>query len=163
MAEENPTEISYQRARFATRLPTDRRYTAGHYWLRLRAGEEGTVWEVGLTKFATRMLGDLVEYEFEVKPGALVKVGQTLGWIEAFKAVTDIIGVMEGEFVGGNPELESNIDAVMQDPYGKGWLYAVRGQPDAQSVDAVGYVNILDSTIDKMRGPQGGDSPKGTP
>ncbi len=28
------------------------------------------VWRVGLTKFATRMLGDIVEFEFSVAPGA---------------------------------------------------------------------------------------------
>ena len=61
--------ILYKRSRFSTRLPIDRRYTAGHYWL---AEEEHGVWRVGFTKFATRMLGDLVEYAFSVYAGAAV-------------------------------------------------------------------------------------------
>src|SRR4029079_7441193 len=76
----NPVcKVSYRRSRFSTRLPDDRRYTASHYWL--LEVEPGT-WRVGFTQFATRMLGDLVEHGFEVKPGAAVELGDTVGWIE---------------------------------------------------------------------------------
>ena len=36
------------------------------------------------------------------------------------------------------------------DPYGRGWLYRVKGRPDPASVDVQGYVSILDATIDKV-------------
>jgi len=142
-------EIAYQRCRFTTQLPTDRSYTAGHYWLR---EIEPVVWRVGLTKWALRMLGDLVEYSFEAKPGAVVKVGQIVGWLEAFKAVADLYAVAEGTFVGVNPALDANLDVISQDCYGNGWLYTVKGKPDADSVDAPGYVRVLDATIDEVRG-----------
>jgi hypothetical protein len=37
------------------------------------------------------------------------------------------------------------------DPYGKGWLYRVRGEPDGASVDVHGYIAMLDGTIDEMQ------------
>ena len=58
-----PPDIHYKRSRFSTRLPWDRLYTASHFWV-LEA-EPGR-WRVGLTKFAARMLGDVVDLEFEV-------------------------------------------------------------------------------------------------
>jgi len=119
--------ISYKRSRFSTRLPADRRYTAAHYWL---LEEARGVWRVGFTKFATRMLGDLVEYEFSITAGAPVTVGQEIGSIEGFKAVTSLFSVAEGEFLGAGDGLGSDITAVEADPYGRGWLYRVKGRPD---------------------------------
>jgi hypothetical protein len=43
---------------------------------------------------------------------------------------------------------------VQSDPYGKGWLYKVKGTPEADSVDVHGYVAILDATITKIQGSQ---------
>lgn len=139
--------VRYKRSRFSTRLPTARKYTRAHYWLEKR---EPGVWRIGFTKFATRMLGDLVEYSFAVEAGQAVEVGQEIGWIEGFKAVTNVYAVASGEFAGANSGLESDITAVENDPYGAGWLYEVRGEPEPECVDVHGYTAILDATIDKM-------------
>jgi glycine cleavage system H protein len=139
--------IAYKRSRFSTRLPVDRTYTGAHYWL---MEEKPGVWRVGFTKFATRMLGDLVEYAFSIEAGAKVTVGQEIGSIEGFKAVTALYSVAEGEFLGVSGALESDITAVESDPYGEGWLYRVRGGPDPGGVDVHGYIAILDATIDRM-------------
>ncbi len=156
--------VYYRQSRFSTRLPVDRLYTPSHCWLTKVALSEGAVsedvasegveaddvWRVGLTKFATRMLGDLVEQEFSVAKDDLVEVGRSIGWIEGFKALSDIYCVLEGSFVGGNPELAKNPALLDSDPYGAGWLYSVRGTPDARSVDVEGYVAVLDATIERM-------------
>ena len=151
MSESGQT-VSYRRARFSTRLPAGRLYTPSHQWLEAD-GEGG--WRVGYTKFATRMLGDLVEFGFNVAPGERVEVGQTIGWVEGFKAVTDLFCVLSGEFAGANPELEGDVTLIDSDPYGRGWLYRVRGEPEAGSVDVRGYVELLDLTIDRMLAKQG--------
>jgi glycine cleavage system H protein len=135
------------RSRFSTRLPVDRRYTAAHYWL---LEESPGIWQVGFTKFATRMLGDLVEYDFSVEPGDAVTVGQEIGSIEGFKAVATIFSVADGEFLGVGDALRADITSAESDPYGRGWLYRVRGRPDPASVDVHGYVGILDATIDRL-------------
>ena len=140
--------LPYKRSRFSTRLPTDRRYAPSHFWL-LQA--EAGVWRIGFTKFATRMLGDLVEHGFSAKPDERVAVGQVIGWVEGFKAITDLYCVAEGEFLGGNPALEKDPTLIDSDPYGEGWLYAIRGTPEADAMDAEAYARVLDLHIDKMQ------------
>lgn len=110
------------------------------------------LWRVGFTKFATRMLGDLVEHGFEVKPDERVEVGQTIGWVEGFKATTDLYCVANGVFREANLDLERDPALLDGDPYGKGWLYVVEGEPDPGSVDMQGYVAMLDLAIDKIQG-----------
>jgi glycine cleavage system H protein len=139
--------IAYKRSRFSTRLPLGYRYTPSHYWL--RESEPG-VWLVGFTKFATRMLGDIVEFDFKVQAGAVIEPGQVIGWTEGFKAMSDIYSAASGTFLGANPALATAITLIDHDPYGDGWLYSVRGQPDTGSTDVNGYIAVLDTTIDTM-------------
>ena len=142
-------EVHYKRSRFSTRLFSDRLYTAGHCWLEER---ENGVWRIGFTKFATRMLGDIVEVGFETKSGDAVKTGQIVGWVEGFKAVTDIFSPISGNFEGCNPKLDEDITVLTQKPYLAGWLFEIHGTPGNDCLDVKGYVNILDTTIDKMLG-----------
>jgi glycine cleavage system H protein len=147
MSAADAATVYYKRARFTTRLPVDRRYTAAHFWL---LEESPGVWRVGFTKFATRMLGDLVEYELSAKPGTRVGIGQEIGSLEGFKAVTALYSAAEGKMLGIGDDIATDITIVESDPYGRGWLYRVSGRPDPDSVDVDGYVAILDATIDKM-------------
>jgi glycine cleavage system H protein len=144
--------VRYKNSRFSTRLPSGRLYTRAHYWL---GEDEAGCWRVGFTKFATRMLGDLVEFGFGVQPGDAVRVGEPIGTVEGFKAITEVYCGIDGEFAGGNPALEEDITLIDTDPYGRGWLYRVRGTPDPSAVDVNGYVALLDATIAKMLASQG--------
>lgn len=141
-------DIHYKRSRFSTRLPWDRLYTASHFWV---IEAEPGHWRVGLTKFAHRMLGDIVDLEFEIAEGAAVEVGEIIGSLEGFKARTELYAVLRGTFLGGNPALATSLDVLDSDRYGAGWLYAVAGSPDPAALDAAGYAAVLDATIDKMR------------
>lgn len=107
---------------------------------------------MGFTKFATRMLGEPVEFDFEVSTDDSVHAGDVIGWIEGFKAVTDLYCPLDGAFLGPNRDLAENITLIQSDSYGNGWLYAVRGTPPAECMDVDGYVAVLDGTIDKMMG-----------
>jgi glycine cleavage system H protein len=137
----------YRRSRFTTHLPRDRRYSPAHYWL---LEEAPGVWRVGLTKFATRMLGDIVEFDFSVNAGANIGVGDEIGSIEGLKAVTTIYASGSGRFLGEGTLLRQDVTLAESDPYGDGWLYRLQGEPAADAVDVEGYVAILDATIDKM-------------
>lgn len=141
------TTLLFKRSQFATRLPLDCVFNPSHFWA--RQGKDGT-WRVGFTKFATRMLGDMVDHDFETKPGTTIEPGQILGWVEGFKAISDVYGFCAGEFVGTNSALQKNIALISKKPYAAGWLYEARGTLDDKCVDAHGYVAILDQTIDKM-------------
>jgi glycine cleavage system H protein len=141
--------LSYQRARFHTLLPTNRRYSPQHFWI---SPLEGGVCRVGFTRFATRILGELVEHDWEVKPGAVVRPGQILGWVEGFKTTTDIHSAVTGRFLGGNADLAHDIGLIAADPYSRGWLYAVEGAPAPDLLDVHAYVRELDQAIDRALG-----------
>jgi glycine cleavage system H protein len=144
---DKPQTLFYKRSHFGTHLPIDYCYSPSHFWL-ARQGEG--VWRVGFTKFATRMLGEMVDHGFETEEGAAVQLGQTLGWVEGFKAISDLFSVVEGQFLGGNPILKQRLSAIDKEPYGAGWLYAIKGALDPKCVDVHGYVQILDRTIDRL-------------
>ncbi len=148
MASKQPQALAYQRARFTALLPRDRAYTPTHFWLRQQEG----AWRVGLTKFGSRLLGEIVDYGFEVSPGAPVRSGQKIGWVEGFKSLTEIPCLIEGRFVGANPALEESPSLVNQDPHGAGWLYEVQGMPDRAALDAEAYAKVLDVEIDRRLG-----------
>ena len=139
--------VRYKRSRFATRLPVGHRFTRSHYWL---SRDAAGLWRVGLTTFATRMLGDLVECVLALEPGAPVQLGQPIGTIEGFKAVSDIYAVASGRFGGANRALDADITLVESAPYDQGWLYTVEGSADPDSLDVDEYVHVLDATIDRM-------------
>jgi glycine cleavage system H protein len=82
--------------------------------------------------------------------GRSIAVGDEIGGVEGFKAVTVVFAAVSGSFRGRNAELETDITVVESDPYGSGWLYEVEGDPDPAHVDVLGYVGILDATIDGM-------------
>lgn len=141
--------VRYRREKFSTRLYRDCLYTPAHAWLR---SETDGVWRVGLTRFAARMLGDPVELDFEVPDGAQVERGQEVGWIEGFKAVSDIYTPLSGIFRGGNPALLEEIDLLGRDPHREGWLFRVEGVPGDDCLDVDGYMAVLDRAIDKILG-----------
>ncbi len=142
-----PGTVFYKRSNFVTHLPADCRYSPSHFWL---AREEGDHWRIGFTKFATRMLGEIVDHQWEKEPGAAVRSGEIIGSIEGFKAISDLYCVADGKFAGGNPALREKIELVGKDPYGDGWLYRIEGTPDAKCVDLETYRGLLDTTIDRI-------------
>lgn len=141
-------ELFYRKLVFRTRLLADRRYTPSHFWVQQQP--EGQ-WRVGLTKFASRMLGDVVEIGFDRQAGEAVALGQEIGWFEGFKARSDLYSVVAGEFEGSNPLLVDRIAVIDDDRYRRGWLYEVRGEPDVRAMDMHAYAALLDETIDRMR------------
>jgi glycine cleavage system H protein len=143
--------LFYKRSRFVTHLPLKYLYSASHYWL----SEQNGTWRVGLTKFATRMLGEVVDFGFEAQAGSDVLPGKAIGWIEGFKAISDLLCVVDGKFIRSNPELSQNPEVVDRDCYGQGWLYEANGRPDPGCLDVQGYKDLLDRTIDKLSKEQG--------
>jgi len=137
--------LFYKRSHFVTHLPVDFLYTRSHFWLARQASGE---WRIGLTKFATRMLGDMVDHGFEVEANANVAVGQIVGWVEGFKAISDVYCVAAGTFLCGNVALREKISLIDKQPYSDGWLYAMDGTPDEKALDVHGYREHLDRAID---------------
>lgn len=156
--------IRFRHAHFTARLPVDYRYTPSHFWLlpvpqaadesspiHAASTAQGNLWRVGFTKFATRMLGELVEMVLDVEPGAAISVGGRLGTVEGFKAVSDLFSVIEGSFVTRNPLLTSEACLTHSDPYERGWLYTAHGEPESGHLDVHGYIAHLQETIDRLQ------------
>ncbi len=153
---ESPSTSFYKRSTFVTHLPVTYLYSPSHYWLALEQGTENQ-WRVGITKFAARMLGEIVDRQFEKAPGDPVKPGEIIGSIEGFKAISDVYCVGGGSFAGSNPALATQAELVTQDPYGAGWLYRFSGTPDAKCGDIESYRLLLDATIDRILEKQKGE------
>jgi len=155
--------VRFRHAHFSARFPVDCLYTPSHFWMRpadcaagLTAADPAIdgaprLWHVGFTKFATRMLGELVEMVLEVKPGQAVAGGQRLGTVEGFKAVSDLFCVVDGTLSAANPALTAEACLTHSDPYGAGWLYAVQGTPTPGHLDVHGYIALLTATIDQLQ------------
>lgn len=144
-------ELYYRRLVFRTRLLGDRLYTPSHFWIQQ---QETGVWRIGLTKFASRMLGDVVEIRFDRREGDTVRIGESIGWFEGFKAMSDLYSVASGVLAGTNPLLVDRIAVVDDDRYRRGWLYEVRGEAEPDAMDMHAYAALLDETIDRMRASQ---------
>jgi glycine cleavage system H protein len=141
--------LRFKHARFTARFPAEYRYSRSHYWMAPVPNEPG-LWRVGFTKFATRMLGELVDFTFQKKAGEVVNPGEEIGWVEGFKASSDVFCTMQGSFAESNPALAADACLVREDPYVVGWLYAVRGEPEEDSMDAAGYLALLEEIITRM-------------
>ncbi len=102
-------------------FPKDVRYTKDHEWVRI-SGDTGVV---GITDYAQGELGDIVFVELPAR-GKTVKRGESMGTIEAVKAVSDLYAPLTGEIVDVNPDLEKNSELVNKEPYGKGWMVRIR-------------------------------------
>jgi glycine cleavage system H protein len=139
--------VFYKRSTFVTHLPQEALYSPSHYWL---VAEGGGVWRVGFTKFATRMLGELVDHQFEKQAGAALQSGEIVGSVEGFKAISDLYSPLQGTFLEGNPLLSRDPELIGRDPYGEGWLFRARGEPDSRCGDVAVYRLLLDATIDRM-------------
>lgn len=140
----------YKNSRFSARFPKSFLYSRSHYWMALVNGE-ARLWRVGFTKFATRMLGELVEAEFDLPAGAVIEAGQEIGWVEGFKATSSVYSVMHGKFVGPNPVLTEDACIIRTSPYTDGYLYEVSGEPEADSISVEDYEAHLDALIEEMK------------
>jgi glycine cleavage system H protein len=105
------------------------KYTKEHEWIKI----EGDTAIEGLTDYAQSELSDIVMVELPVV-GKKVKAGDSIGTIEAVKAVSDLYAGLSGEVVEVNNKVVSEPALINKDPYGEGWLYKVKVD-DAKEAD----------------------------
>jgi len=106
-------------------LPDDVKYTDDHEWARL----EGESLKVGITDYAQEQLWEIVFVEMP-EVGDTFEKKEEFGSLESVKAVSEMIMPIGGEIVSINEELGDAPELVNEDPYGKGWIIAVKpGDP----------------------------------
>jgi glycine cleavage system H protein len=128
--------------RGTTVSPEDLQYTKDHEWVRA----EGDAVRVGVTDYAQEALGDIV---FVTLPetGTHVTAGETCGEVESTKSVSDVYAPVTGTVVERNESLDSAPELVNSDPYGEGWMMAIRPDDAADTsglIDAATYESGLD-------------------
>lgn len=119
------------------------RYTKDHEWIRVD-GDEGVI---GITQYAQQELGDVV-YVDAPAAGKTLAQGKPFGVVESVKSVSDLFAPVSGTVTRVNGELADAPELVNQDPYGKGWMIAVKISDPAQLdvlMDAAAYKALVES------------------
>jgi len=111
-------------------VPDDRRYLDSHEW----AIEVDGLVRIGISDFAQDELGDVVFVELPDVDDA-VSIDESFGVVESIKAVSDIYAPVSGTVVEVNEDLIDAPELVNEDPYGDGWMIAVRPEDDSQLAD----------------------------
>jgi glycine cleavage system H protein len=117
--------------------PSDLRYARTHEWAR----RDGDVVRVGVTDYAQEQLGDIVFLELP-EAGQAVTAGEAFGVVESVKAVDDLHAPVSGEIAEVNGEVLDQPEVVNEDPYGQGWMVAIRPSGAAELealMDAAAY------------------------
>jgi glycine cleavage system H protein len=104
-------------------VPDDLLYTPEHEYV-ARTGDPAVV-RVGITDYAQGELGDVVFVNLPKKGEALIS-HQAFGTIEAVKAVSELYSPVAGTVAEVNPALDADPAVVNRDPYGEGWMIALR-------------------------------------
>lgn len=102
-------------------LPAELKYTAEHEWVAV----DGDVARIGITDYAADKLGDVVFVELPAV-GSTVASGRVVGEIESTKSVGELYAPLDGEIVEANQAVVDDPSLVNSDPYGAGWMIAVR-------------------------------------
>ncbi len=124
-------------------IPEDRQYTDEHEWLQVDEKEDTRI--VGITDYAQDKLGDVVFIELPAS-GQTVSLGQSLALVESVKAVVDVYSPVTGEILRVNQELTEKPELLNEDPYGKGWIAAIKVGDPIQTVKlmtAQGYADLI--------------------
>ena len=115
--------------------PATLKFSKSHEWLHL----DGNIATVGITDFAVEALTDLVFVDLP-EVGRTLDAGEIFGEVESVKAVSDLYAPVAGEVTEVNTGLPDDLDALGEDPFGRGWMIRV-AVTDASAADA-----LLDET-----------------
>ncbi len=102
-------------------IPEGLKFTKEHEWVK----EDNGICLVGITDFAQGELGDIIYLDVTAEPGKEVKLGETVGSIEAIKTVSEIFSPVSGKIVEVNTAINDNPSVVNTDPYGAGWMLKI--------------------------------------
>ena len=102
-------------------VPDDLLYTKSHEWIR----REGENIRIGITDHAQSELSDVVFVELP-KVGTTVEAQAPVAVVESVKAASDIYAPVKGTVVEANSELVNDPGLVNSDPFGEGWIFALK-------------------------------------
>ena len=101
--------------------PSELKYASTHEWAKI----EGDLVVTGISDHAQDALGDLVYVEVP-EVGSHLTAGAQAGVVESVKTASDIHAPVSGTVIEVNTSLEDDPDFIIEDPYGKGWIYKIK-------------------------------------
>ncbi|MFX0078037.1 MAG: glycine cleavage system protein GcvH [Candidatus Hermodarchaeota archaeon] len=104
-----------------TKIPAELLYTKEHEWVRQVDG----VVRVGITDYAQEELHEIVMVELP-SVGTAVEAGEAFGTVDSVKATSELFSPLAGEVTEVNEKLEEAPELVNNDPYGEGWMVAIK-------------------------------------
>jgi glycine cleavage system H protein len=120
-------------------IPENLRYTKTHEWAR-ESGEG--VYEIGLSDFAQKELGDIVFVNLPEEGDALT-AGVSFADVESVKAVSEIYSPLDGRVTEVNNALLDAPESINQSPY-EAWLIKARGTFPADTLlSAADYLALI--------------------
>jgi len=102
-------------------VPDDLLYTESHEWIK----REGDKIRIGITDHAQSELTDVVFVELP-KIDRQANAKEAIAVVESVKAASDIYAPVKGAVVEANKALETDPGLVNREPYGQGWLFAMK-------------------------------------
>jgi glycine cleavage system H protein len=124
-------------------FPDNLKYTKDHEWISI----QGKIGTIGVTDYAQGELGDVVFIDIDPNKSD-IKMGDSIGTIEAVKTVSDIYSPCSGKIVESNKELQNRPEVVNTDPYGLGWIVKIE-MTDPSELDSLLDSNAYKSLIGK--------------
>jgi glycine cleavage system H protein len=100
---------------------SETRYTDQHEWVRV----DGDVGTVGITRYATEQLGDVVYVELPKVGKELVKKGEA-AVVESVKAASEVYAPVGGTVTAVNDELNADPAKVNAAPEEDGWFFKLK-------------------------------------
>jgi glycine cleavage system H protein len=116
------------------------RYTETDEWVRVEDG----VARVGVTDYAQKELKDVIGVELP-EVGSRVKRGERAATIESIKATADVYSPVTGEIVEVNERLLEEPELINKDPYGEGWIFAVKIEDRGEVESLLDYKAYVES------------------
>ncbi|MDR1993505.1 MAG: glycine cleavage system protein GcvH [Nitrososphaerota archaeon] len=102
-------------------VPEDLYYSKDFAWVKI----EGDKARMGITDYAQKSLREIVYAELP-DTGVQIKQNEPFGILESVKSVSDLVSALSGTIEETNEEVQSNPEALNEDPYGKGWLLVIK-------------------------------------
>ena len=130
-----------------TQQPENLKYADTHEWVRVD-GDEATI---GISDYAQDELGDVVylDLPWDDAGSRQIKAGEHFGDIESVKATSELFSPVSGQIVRVNDKLKDTSELVNTDPYGAGWMIAMKLSDPAELdklMDAAAYTKFLETS-----------------
>ncbi|XWX60139.1 glycine cleavage system protein GcvH [Desulfitobacterium sp. AusDCA] len=127
-------------------FPDEFHYHPEHTWVKVKSEEVF----IGISDFAQDQLGEIVYVDLP-NVGDSLAGGEIFGIVESAKSASSLYLPISGEILAVNANVVDSPELVNQDPYGEGWMIALKVQDSAEIRNLMSkeeYVNYLKDTQD---------------